>query len=209
MTSEEKKKILKMVEDGKINAEEAMKLIKALDESSSEIEIIEAGPGSSNAAEEGPKIEAPELDEMMRRAHRLWRIPLWIGVLITVGASFWLYTLVRAANFGFWFFCAWVPLLFGILLLVLFAGGSTSKWLYVKVEQSQTSWPRNIVFGLPLPLGLASWFLRNFGHHFADLEHSNVDQVIDLLSNGISPNAPLILKVDQGDGGERLKVYLG
>jgi polyhydroxyalkanoate synthesis regulator phasin len=46
MSSEEKKKVLKMVEDGKISAEEARKLIKALDESSAETEIIDAPRGS-------------------------------------------------------------------------------------------------------------------------------------------------------------------
>ncbi len=34
MSSEERQQILKMVEDGKISADEAMKLMKALDESS-------------------------------------------------------------------------------------------------------------------------------------------------------------------------------
>ena len=34
MSSEERQQILKMIEDGKISADEAMKLIKALDESS-------------------------------------------------------------------------------------------------------------------------------------------------------------------------------
>ncbi len=42
MSSEERQQILKMVEDGKISADEAMKLMKALDELSVEMEIIEA-----------------------------------------------------------------------------------------------------------------------------------------------------------------------
>ena len=43
MSSEEQKQILKMVEDGKISAEEAMTLIKALEESPNgdEIEVID------------------------------------------------------------------------------------------------------------------------------------------------------------------------
>ena len=47
MSSEEKKKILQMVEDGKISAEEAMTLIKALEETPAEdeIEVIDAEAG--------------------------------------------------------------------------------------------------------------------------------------------------------------------
>ena len=44
MSSEEQQQILKMVEDGKISADEAMKLMKALDELSVEMKIIEAAP---------------------------------------------------------------------------------------------------------------------------------------------------------------------
>ena len=55
MSSEERQQILKMVEDGKISADEAMKLMKALDESSVEMEIIEArAPASSS----GPEAES-------------------------------------------------------------------------------------------------------------------------------------------------------
>ena len=45
MSSDEQKQILKMVEDGKISADDAMKLIKALEEASAEdeIEVIRIG----------------------------------------------------------------------------------------------------------------------------------------------------------------------
>ena len=59
MSSEEKKKILQMVEDGKVTAEEAMALIKAIDESSveDEVEVIktEASAGAERSA--GPEFE--------------------------------------------------------------------------------------------------------------------------------------------------------
>ncbi len=87
MSSEERQQILKMVADGKISADEAMKLMKALDESSVEMEIIEAAPASSSGPEaesDSKKPHAPEFEEVARRARRLWQIPLWIGVFITV-----------------------------------------------------------------------------------------------------------------------------
>ena len=95
MSSEERQQILKMVEDGKVSADEAMKLMKALDESSVEMEIIEAplsalGTGAP-ASSSGPEAEsnskkpnAPEFEEVADRARRIWQIPLWIGVTITV-----------------------------------------------------------------------------------------------------------------------------
>jgi hypothetical protein len=220
MSSEERKQILKMVEDGKISADEAMKLIKALEDSSVEMEIIEAAPASSSgpfdAAQDKPEADsasekpnAPEFEEVARKARRLWQIPLWIGVGITVLSAYWMYTLVQTSNYGFWFFFAWIPFLFGVLLLALFAGSRTSRWLYVKVDQGKDEWPRNIAFGFPLPLGLVSWFLRNFGHNIEGLRDTNVDEIIRLVSEGISSKEPLIVNVDEGTGGDKVQVYIG
>jgi len=220
MSSEERQQILKMVEDGKINPDEAMQLMKALDESSVEMEIIEApssrlgtgAPASSSGSEAGSdsrKTPAPEFEEVARRAHRLWQIPMWIGVLITVLSAYWMYTLVNASNYGFWFYVAWLPLLLGILMIALFAGSQTSRWLYVNVEQAGDEWPHHITFGFPLPLGLASWFLRNFGHNIEGLRQANVDEIVELLSKGISSKEPLIVNVDEGEHGDRVQVYIG
>jgi len=212
MSSQEQQQILKMVENGKINADEAMKLMKALDESSVEMEIIEAAPASSSGPEaesDSKRPDAPEFEEVARRARRLWQIPLWIGVLITVLSAYWMYTLVNTSNYGFWFYFAWLPLLLGILMIALFASSRTSRWLYVNVEQEEGEWPRNITLGFPLPLGLASWFLRNFGNNIEGLRQANVDAIIEILSKGISAKEPVIVNVDEAEHGERVQVYIG
>ena len=67
MFAEERQQILKMVADGKISADEAMKLMKVLDESSIEMEIIEAAPASSSGPDAGSnsrKPNAPEFEEV-------------------------------------------------------------------------------------------------------------------------------------------------
>jgi SHOCT-like protein len=212
MSSEEQRQILKMVADGKISADQAMKLIKAIEASSVEMEIIE-GPSSSAGTQAGPepgRPEASEFEKVAQQARRLWRIPLWVGVGITILSAYWLYILVDSSNFGFWFYCAWFPLLLGVALLGLFAGGRTSRWLFVKVQQAEgRDGPRNITLGLPLPLGLAGWFLRTFGHNIEGLRHTNVDEIIQLISGGISAKEPLIVNVDEGENGERVQVYIG
>ncbi len=212
MSSEERQQILKMVEDGKISADEAMKLMKVLDESSVEMEIIEAAPASSSGPEAGSdsqKPNAPEFEEVARKARRLWQIPMWIGVFLTVLSAYWMYTLVNSSNYGFWFYFAWLPLLLGIVLIALFASSATSRWLYVNVRQTENEWPRTILLGFPLPLGLVSWFLRNFGHNIDGLRQTNVDEIIELLSKGISSKEPLIVNVDEGEHGEKVQVYIG
>ncbi len=213
MSSEERVQILKMVEDGKISAEQAVKLMKALDDSSVEMEIIEGTPASSSGPDAdsfSEKPPAPEFDRVVRSARSLMQIPLWFGVFITALSAYWLYNLVVTSNFGFWFYFAWLPLLFGVLLLALFAGGRDSRWLFVKVERPHANeWPQNITLGFPLPLGLVSWALGTFGHSIQGLHHTNVDEIIQLLSEGFSSKEPLIVNVDEGENGERVQVYIG
>lgn len=204
MSSEEKKQILKMVEEGRISAEEAMKLIKVLEENPDEkVEIFEAAPGGGSGS-------ASEFEAVARRARRLWVIPMWIGMGITVLAAYWLYTLVQASNYGLWFYCAWVPFLVGVLLLALFAGSRTSRWLFVNVDRTRAQdWPQTITLGFPVPIGPVSWFLRNFGSNIQGLQHTQVDEILDVLAHGTSSETPLIVNVDESEGGERVQVYIG
>ena len=65
MSSEERRKILQMVADGKISAEEAATLMRTLDEDSVEEQIEVIQPESGFGSE---KTDAPEFEEVRRRA---------------------------------------------------------------------------------------------------------------------------------------------
>jgi hypothetical protein len=207
MSSEEQKQILKMVEDGKISAQEALKLIQALESPAVDGEVLK--PLTSDPGPAFSKPDPQEFEEITRKAQGLWQIVLGIGVSVVVLSAFWLYSLVNTSNYGFWFYCALVPLFLGVLLVSLFAGSRASHWLYVNVEQAQDEWPHNITLGIPLPLGLAGWFLRNFGHSIEGLDQAAADEILEFLSTGLSSREPLIVNVDQGQGREHVQVYIG
>jgi len=212
MSSEERKKILQMVEDGKISAEEAAKLMSVLEADAgpteAPVEVFQSEPSSGF---EGGATSAPEFEDVKRRARQFAMIPLWIGVVIAVLSSWGIYSVQQNAGINFWFFCLMFPLLLGVLLIALGAGGQGSKWLYVNVDRRQAhDGPRNITLGFPLPLGLTSWFLRNFGHTIHGMENTNVDEIIQVLDATGTADAPLIVNVhnDEGDG-EHVQVYIG
>jgi hypothetical protein len=207
MSSEERKKILQMVEEGKISAEQAASLMRALDEDAAEagVEVFETGTSSGDE-----RADASHFEEVKSRARRFAMIPLWIGVFVSVVSAWALYWVQQAAGVNFWFFCLLVPLLFGVLLIALGAGGQSSKWLYVNVDRRNAEdWPRNITLGFPLPFGLTTWFLRNFGHNIRGMQNTNVDDIIQILDATGKSDAPLIINANDSEDGEHVQVYIG
>lgn len=212
MSSEERRKILQMVADGKISAEEAATLMRALDEptedkSSAGPEVIEVGPVFS-----GERSEAPEIDEVRLRAHRFSNAFLWIGILTTVFMAWWMFSIQQNAGLNFWFYCLSMPLAFGIMLIALGAGSKTSRWLYVNVDRTRSKdqdGPRRISLAFPLPLGFAAWFIRTFGSRIEGLKNTNVDDVVHAIALAKNIKDPLIVHVDDGNDGERVQVFIG
>jgi hypothetical protein len=209
MSSEERKKILQMVEEGKISAEEAAKLMRALDDDSVEagMEVLDAGSGSGF---EGGETSAPEFEEVKARALRFAMIPLWAGVIIAVLSAWGIFAVQQNAGLNFWFFCLLFPLMLGVLLIALGAGGQSSKWLYVNVDRRRAhEGPKNITLGFPLPLGLTAWFLRNFGHTIHGMRNTNVDEIIQVLDATGKSDGPFIVNVNDDEDGEHVQVYIG
>jgi hypothetical protein len=206
MSSEERRKILQMVADGKINAEDAAKLMRALDESAEdEVEVIE--PGAGFGAE---RSDTTAFEQVRKRAMRWAMIPLWGGVLLTILSAWGMYSIQQSAGYNFWFVCLGMPLFLGVLLMALGAGGIGSRWIYVNVDRTQAQdWPKNITIALPIPLGLVSWFLKTFGSRIEGLKKTTVDELLMAISLTKSIKEPLIINVDDSEDGERVQVFIG
>ena len=226
MSSEERKKILEMVEQGKISAEEAATLMRALDEpvdpeeadadqevAAAEVEIIDTGSSSAYESESSTgseRIDAPEFDQVKARARRFALIPLWIGVLVTVFSAWIIYSIQQNAGINFWFYCMTIPLLVGVLLIALGAGGRTSRWVYVDVDRRNAEpgdGPRHITLGFPIPFGFTMWFMRNFGNNISGLNRKQRDGIIEMMQATKDSHEPLMVNVD--DDNAHVQVYIG
>lgn len=208
MSSEERRKILQMVADGKITAEEAANLMRTLEESAEEeIQVIE--PPTDSWSRE--KIDAPEFEEVRRRASRFSKGFLGLGILFTVLSAWAMFSIQQNNGLNFWFFCFTMPLILGVMLISLGAGAKSSRWLYVNVDRTNAEdWPRKISIAFPLPLGLASWFIRNFGQYIDGFKKTSVDEIINAINLAKTITEPLIVNVDESDkGGERVQVFIG
>lgn len=208
MSSEERRKILQMVEEGKISAEQASNLMRALDTDEAEIEVVETE--STSGFEGGDGSSSPEFEHVKARARKFAMIPLWIGILIAALSSWGIYSIQQNVGMNFWFYCLLFPLFLGILLIVIGTGGQSSRWLYVNVDRrSAHEGPRNITLGFPLPFGLTSWFLRTFGHNFHGMKNTNVDEIIQILDATGKSGEPFIVNANNDENGERVQIYIG
>ena len=206
MTDDERQQVLKMIEDGKITAEEGLKLIQALDEggdSGEENEIIEAPsvPGAQQQARSDP-----EFDRKINRFRRLWIIPLSIGVLVTVVSAYWMYAAIQASGLGFWFACAWLPFLLGIAAVVLGFDSRTSRWIYIDVHQTPGEHPQRIL--LAFPLSPITWLVHLFGNQIPVEQKGAVDDIMRAVFRSSQSQEPLFVEVHEDDG-EHVQVYIG
>lgn len=214
MTNQERNQVLKMIEEGKITPEQGLTLMQALDQQGPDAETVAApNPPAGEDPHSTPPAQAPDPDPHIERleaaARRLWQIPLWAGVFITVLSALGMYAILRGPGMNFWFYFLLLPLLLGVALTALSAGSRAAHWIYVDVHQQPGERPAHIFLGFPLPLRFTAWFLRTFGPWIPDLQRTNVDEIIQVMESGFIGKEPLIVHVDEGDSGKRVQVYIG
>jgi hypothetical protein len=227
MTDQEREQVLKMIENGKISPEDGLKLMQTLEQSRAEDEVT-AEPtvtGAGSGPEAATKLNGgeaqtekssfetdPRIDRVKSTVRRLWQIPLWTGVLITILSAWGMNTLVHAAKLNFWFYCLSAPLLLGVLLIVAAIGSRKARWMFVDIHQKPGEKPARIFLGFPLPLKLTAWFMRTFKHMIPglkrEMEKTNFDEIFEAFETGMGDEA-MIVNVDEGEEGERVQAYIG
>ena len=220
MTDQERNQVLKMIEDGKISPEEGLRLMQALDQSTAEeaeeTPKVLAGEPSVADVQWKPEKSGMEVDPRIANvkstAQRLWQIPLWIGIAITVLSAVGMYFIMSGPGMNFWFYFMILPLLFGVAVIAAAVGSHNARWIFVDVHQKAGEHPQCIFIGFPLPLRFAAWFLRTFKHWIPDLERemdkNNIDEIFEVFEKGMGSES-IVVNVDEGEAGEKVRVYLG
>ncbi len=209
MSSEERKKILRMVEEGKISAQDAASLMRALDDGAekmnAEVEVIYRETDS-----DFKETETPEFDQIKARARRFASIPLWVGIAVTVLSAWFIYAIQQSAGVNFWLYCMIMPLLLGVLLIALGSGGRSSRWVYVDVDRRDAKpgeGPRRLTLGFPAPLGLLEWFFNTFGQNVQGMGAGKGRAIAQMFEAAKNSNDPLMVDINDDDA--HVQVYIG
>jgi len=206
----ERMHILQMIEDGKITAGEGLRLLNALGGARPGASAEAGGAESAPGAPPAPAEPSPPIPDM-GKWKQWWLIPLWIGLGLTLFGGLLMYWAYGAGGFSFWFACAALPFLFGVLVAGLASASRTSRWIHVRVNRGEAAedGPKNIRISFPLPIRLAAGFLRVFAPFIPKLRNTGVDELILALEDSTSPENPLFVDVHEGEGEERVQVYIG
>jgi hypothetical protein len=193
----ERMHILQMIEDSQISATEGLRLLDAL--------------GAEAAAEPLPaeSQSAPEAD--LEHWRRWWMVPMGVGIGVLLVGALLMFAAIQSGGLGFWFACASLPFAAGVLIMALAAGSRSARWLHVRVrtDPAANDWPHNIALSFPLPIRLTAGLLRLVSPFVPQLKEHALDELILALAETTSAEAPLYVDVDEGDGGERVQVYIG
>ena len=198
--------ILGMIERGEIGPEEGAKLLRgeeAAEEETSQMAEAEATMDDEDSPSDPPLIS----DEEIERWKRWWQLPLYAGVVVTVLSISWMNSNYLANGYSFWFFCSWLPLALGVLLIGLSWSSKTGPWLHVRVKQDTGRDRQRVAVSMPLPLKTAAWLLRNFGHLVPQLGDMSIDEVIIALGETAKSGNPFYVEVTEEN--QHVQVFIG
>lgn len=190
----EQLQILKMLEAGRISAEEAATLLAALETGAIDDSTrYAAGQPRSIESQENPWA-------------RFWIYPLMAGaMLLLAGALVIGWVNVTGAVRG-WLVCGWLPLFAGLSVVLLSWWARDATWLHLRVSEGGK---RKVAFSFPVPLALATWGIRVAQPFVPQLKGTGVDDLIVALRDSTSEGQPFYIDVQDDEEGERVEVYIG
>lgn len=215
-------KILNMVNNGDITAEEGLRLINTVSSSEAvdeENDIEDENYGSEDEVsgittnnsmgdvEIIQTTESPFDQERINKFKKWWFLPFSVGLILTVISSIWMYLGITSKGLGWGFWLSWIPFIIGIVIMAISALSSKSKWIHIRVREKGKGKHVNIRFSMPMPLGAAKWFIRNFSHKLKKTKELPLDEIITEIEQGITSDSPLYVKVN--DDGDEVEIYIG
>ncbi len=187
--------ILRKVKTGDISAEEADRLLSEADD--------REAPAFLPQGEPVPQVAPEEPLAGLGWWKNAWLIPVWVGIAVLIFSA-WLLTWGFTNERMFWFYCSWLPLALGMLVMILGVWSRQARWAHIRIRDE--GGPK-VTISVPLPIRLASWGLRTFGSRIKNLEDKHLETLPEILDALGDTRDPVTVEVD-GDGGDHVRVYI-
>jgi hypothetical protein len=136
----------------------------------------------------------------------------WWLILFAIGFGFLVFGWGVATLGGWWWLLAGPLLLVGIVLALLGVASMQSPWAQIRIFNDKGRRSHRFTIGLPIPIRMATWGLKNFGHYAPQLDRTDVDEILlalDELENNLAQGPPIYVDITEGDNGEHIEVNMG
>jgi hypothetical protein len=201
---EEEKRILNMLADGRITADEAHDLLTAL----GPVGEAEDASGHALATPTSESANIEEIQPDLQRFRRLWRIPFFIaaGALLLSGLGLFLMYQSTADVAALGFLCIWSIFIVALLATLMALVARRSTWLYLRVEESDGA---RFAFGMPMPLNLMGWSLKIARLFVPTNQRARLETAAVFVSamQDDPDAAPIFIDVDDED--DKVQIYIG
>lgn len=202
---EEEDRILQMLAEGRITAEEAETLLEAI----SRPPVVETGSGNLTVDDEiqeaRPHTPPPDLS----RFRRWWRTALFIvaGSAVLSGSGLVLMYQSREPVTLLGFLCIWPIFIISLFITILMLMTRHSTWMYLNVEEKGGS---RFTFGMPMPLGWVKWGVRAARPFVPEkqAEHLETASAFASVMKEDPEAMPIVIDVDDDDG-DNVHIYIG
>lgn len=193
----ERMEVLRLVQEGKISASEAERLLAAMEEvDGQETSVIVA------EAQEAPGHAATEELPVRRRPYWLYVTAFGLGwSLIGASLTIWLQNTL-------WLILVIPFLLIGLLITAIGIWSRDSAWLSVQITDLKTGRSK-VGLSFPVPLTLAAWSVRMARPFVPQFRDTAVDEVILALREGTMKEGALLVDVIDDEDGEHVQVRIG
>lgn len=190
--------ILGQLERGEINTEEAARRLSAHTE--------------SKQKEQSKK--APKVEIIKNKTTKPDRSFGWVAGLIGVGAllallaGLWMAADLRDGSLGFGFFCAWVPMALGVLLLLLGWFARRGPWANVNFKSHRAGGHVRFDLNLPVPIGVAGKALHFVGDRIPALDPKDIDNLMNALEQAGKDGEPIQIHANSDNGDDAVDISI-
>ncbi|MFN2190387.1 MAG: SHOCT-like domain-containing protein [Candidatus Promineifilaceae bacterium] len=202
---EAESRILEMLSNGTINADEAKELLAAL---STEAES-ETGPigltDSGEVQEAKPHTPPPDLS----RFRRWWGIALFVAASSALISGLGLILMYQDSSsiafFGF--LCVWSIFIIALFITIILLLTRRTTWFYINVDEADGS---HFTLGMPMPLGWVNWLVK-VSKPFVPAEQAGYLETASAFVAAMKndPEAlPIVIDVDEEDG-DKVELFIG
>jgi hypothetical protein len=198
--SEERRKILEMVQGGTVTPEQGAALLGLISDS--------APPGGDQATPVDPASGGRPggRPDWVARTRHYWIYGLAAGMLVMLAGGAVVSAAYQQERITLWtWLFGWIPFSLGLATITIAVWARTAPWVHLRILGPSD----RVVLGFPVPLRLAALVLSVARPWIPKLRDTAIDEAILVLADGLADDQPIMIEVNEQDKGEHVQIYIG